>query len=57
MWAEVEPGDDADQCILALQGQTREAVKREYRRLKGTVGPGEQVTTKAQIGEPVPAAS
>ncbi len=49
VWADVDEGDNPDECIRALQEQVRDAVKKEYGRLKDTVPPNGRVEAKAQV--------
>lgn len=49
VWADLEEGDDPDRVMADLQGQTREAVKREYLRLKPGVQPGQAVESSSQL--------
>ena len=51
-WADLEPGDDADERIFELQAKTREAVKAEYLRLRDKVKSGQSANSKSQIPAP-----
>lgn len=49
LWADLEEGDSPDDVTGALQGKARDAVRREYSRLRPSVQPGQAVEGKANV--------
>ena len=51
LWAQIDPEEDEDCCIVILQDKAREAVRSEYNKVKSNAPPVATVKVNGEIVE------